>query len=279
MRGLVAPSLDLSFDDRRPSITLKTGQQDALLRPYVLYWDRINYPIISGIDHQPSTEQQLLLDEGILSCTPSSEGFNTPWSVNIIEALVRGQFEAFDQLQAKEPGCWALAQEASRLHAPPELQTQAEAIFVELANVLPVPSYDVPLDVLLKFKQERHSELVALQDRLDELYQQVVSSGDVPHAKTAAIGSIERALADLTRAAKERFPTRIWKTVKVGLNLNPATLAAGVLAGAAAHKSMPLVAAGVALSTISVALSTGPKLSPEAKAFAYVHSAIREFGI
>jgi hypothetical protein len=282
MRGLVA-SFDITFDDQRGRAVIGAGQQDPLLRPYLLYWDRIAYPVPSMaiVDVVPSADQTLLLEEGVL--VRHVVGPTTPGPLNLGQDLVplylKGQFEVLAALEKSEPGCWALAQESPRIQFPSDIEANPRTVLVELANALPVPSYDTPLDQLLRFKQDRRAELVSLQTHLDELYSSVVSSGDVPHAKAAALKKVDTALADLSRSAKGRIKTEFLKSLKVGLN--PVALGAAALVAASGPASLPLAALVLAVGTISFSLSIGPKiaLSPETKPFAYVHSAIKKFGL
>jgi hypothetical protein len=116
------------------------------------------------------------------------------------------------------------------------------------------------------------------------MYQDIVNSNDVPHARTAAIADIGKALDDLTMVTEESFMRRLFASVKVELKLRD--VAVGAAAGmetATVFGLSPLVGAGLgaAASTIKFDLQRKPRpaLSDRTRAFAYVYEAGKSFGI
>lgn len=256
---------------------------DPLLRSYLFYWDRLDYPENPVVETGLSEDAQLLFDEGILTRTRVQQA-----SGYALEALRRAQLEAFRMREETEPGAWALAQSALDVVLLPDGPPNVRGVTVELVDALPIPSYDTPLEKLLRFKEEREPELLALWGRLDALYERVISSADFPRAKAGAIEEVECAIADLTKVSGESFLTRFARSLKISLNASQVLAGAG--AGAFAAQQFGLATAGWAVASGAVGavgsmirfdLGQGPKfaLSPETKAFSYVHSVTREFGL
>ena len=152
---------------------------------------------------------------------------------------------------------------------------------MELYDALPVPSYDTPLSEVLEFKARRTAELLALRSALDELYQGIVSSADVPHARNATISRLEATLADMQKASRESFASRLMRSFKVELNVpNLLARAAEGSAIAAMVEINPIAGGAIGAASAAMKFDLGavrrPQVSHATAAFAYLCSAERE---
>ncbi|WP_182033399.1 DUF6236 family protein [Vibrio diabolicus] len=100
-----------------------------------------------------------------------------------------------------EPGVWSKAQLSFSVVSSGSIEK--ESVEFELYDLVPVPSADTPLQDILKFKETRHDELIAFRIYLDEMYQSIISSVDIPRAKNTELNRLEKSLRDVNRVLKE----------------------------------------------------------------------------
>jgi hypothetical protein len=140
---------------------------------------------------------------------------------------------------------------------------------------------DTPIDRVLDFRERRSDELAEFRSAMDSLYQEVVNSADIPHAKTAAVQKIERSISNLERSTRESFPTRFLSSLKVELNLPSLAVTAAASATFASTVGIaPWIGGGVGAIAASIkfdlAHSGVPHGVSDNAAFAYVLSGMRE---
>lgn len=179
------------------------------IRKYLLYWDEIDYPDNNFISVDAGTDMQYLIDSGFASRTQVSFQYDLD-PAN--EFLLEAQQAAFDKRNQHEPGAWSLAQPVDE---PFFANAQSSlAIEYELWNALPVPSHDVPLGDILEFKAKRRDELLALRVFLDEMHQAIVSSADIPRAKSTQLTKLELSLKDVDRVLGEHGISKMMTSLR-----------------------------------------------------------------
>jgi hypothetical protein len=128
--------------------------------------------------------------------------------------------------------------------------------------MLPIPIADVPLSDILEFKNRRQPEIEALRVYLDDMYQKIISSADIPRAMDTEIRRLEQSLVAMNAALNE---SAIKKTITslrsyIGGEFS-STLGAGLGGvGISTFIGMPPLLAGVA--SAGLALAVKPILSP-----------------
>ena len=129
-RGLViAPRF--RYDGISSLEVFSTDSIDPLLRPYALFWDKLDLPR-TLIDGGLSQDMQLLADSGVLTRTQAlAHGL----SGDVGAVYVEAQFRAFSQLEAAQPGVWAIAQNAENLYTPRAFATTGRGIQIGRAHV------------------------------------------------------------------------------------------------------------------------------------------------
>lgn len=266
-----------NYDGRSLHFPGSVGIEPGDLRHYCLYWDRLDWPDNNLIKIGGGGEIDLLQQEGILSRT----NVRATGSGDIPRGYVEAQFAVFDQYNQREPGRWAIAQSANTFINPRGEATNRRALEVELHNALPSPDPSAPLSDVLKFKERRESELLALREALDELYLRAVESSDVARAERAALLKLERSLSDLDRAARETWVSHFRRSMKVELKLSDAMSSAVIAALAGSQIGIPLALSGAvgalaASVTFEPRTIRAPDLPDGLQPFAYVFHAIQE---
>lgn len=169
------------------------------LRKYLLYWDEIDYPDNNLISVGAGPDLEFLISAGVAVRTQVQ--FQGRISSGKGEFFLLAQQAAFEKHNKENSGLWSLAQLSS---TPYFVNSQpTTAIEYQLWNALPVPRHDVPLNDILEFKSRRNDELIALRIHLDEMYQSIISSADIPRAKNSIILKLEVALAEVDRVLSE----------------------------------------------------------------------------
>ena len=226
----------------------------ADIRKYLLYWDEIDYPDNNFISVGACQDIQFLIDAKIASRTRVQ--FQGSLSSNNGEVFIKAQQAVFDKRQKESPGNWSLAQQST---APHFIGGQSKtAIDYELWNALPVPKKDVPLNDILEFKDRRMPELIALRIHLDELYQQIISSSDIPRARNTAVAKLESSLSAIDRTMAEKLFPRELTSLRGFIPLAVESFLAGGLGmmGASSQLGMEPFSASVVGSCLYFSVKT-----------------------
>ena len=256
------------------------------LRKYLLYWDKIDVPLTTMVLFE-SSDFDFLGDVGVLTRTPFSTSdvrlmqIRDSYKMTLpkeagIEILL-GHEHVFHEMCKKEPGAWSKAQMSTALLSKNEVNR--EAVEFELYNAIPVPNAATPLNDILEFKESHRDELIAFRTYLDELYQKIIASADIPRAKITELQRLETAIKDVNRVLNEskiRVALRSMKSVISGVDG-----IVGVAAGVASAPFIPFspLIAGVAAAGVSVAgkmlMHSHDSLPTE---FTYLKSISKELG-
>jgi hypothetical protein len=150
------------------------------------------------------------------------------------------------------------------------------AIEYELYNLLPVPEADVPLNEILEFKAKRYDELIGMRVYLDELYQSIISSSDIPRAKNTQLDKLETALQAVDQTLSESGIRKTLTSLRgfiAGEFVNIAGIGSSAM-GAAPFIGMAPLTAGVAGAGITFAVRSvlSPKIVKEPHPLTYVES-------
>lgn len=244
------------------------------LRECALYWDLIDLPRQDRIDLpiELDRDAELLAQEGIL--IRSEVDFSGIEDAGF--APVTAQILA-TQRHNKEGGKWTIGQNASHLELPNDPTHRTRVAEIELYKSVPVPLADVPMEEVLEFKMNRHTELTRFRETLDSMYQEIAASNDIQRTKRRKIEEVRESVIDLNRVMNESWPRRILRTVKSTISLDPVT---GGIALATATIDLG-TAAGIALGSIGFDERNGNVIDPVPESlqpFAYVSHAQEEFG-
>jgi hypothetical protein len=180
------------------------------LRYYILYWDKVVIPGNNLVYIGVPEEEELIASHAILRPRVQFQG--TYQGVQVTDAILGCQALVAEKLVQDKSVDWVLHQVGDSLALPPSFISQRDTIRVALTNVLPVPDADIPVQEILRFKQNRKDELTELHDSIDELYFEVLNSPD--------------------KTSHERFRKTRKYDLSVELNLNGKDIITGASAGA-----------------------------------------------
>lgn len=246
----------------------------ALLRSHLLFWDRLVWPISRAIHIQGGADEDFLISCGILK-RPDYSVFGSGGRL-----LLQSQINAFNDLNTREPGQWALSMgEGSTVLLDDDTFTPERGILLKLNNSIPVPDRDVPLNDILEFKQKRRDELTYLRLELDKLYDRIINSQDSEHALNSALTQINCACEDAIKVAKESSIPFKMSSWNLNISIDPMSIFSGVTAAAAALTSgVPIGGSLLTAASVSMATSVGIKQKTNSnKPFNYVTSIHKEF--
>lgn len=149
------------------------------LRQYLMYWDEIDFPTNNAIYFEGTPEVNYLQSLGILKRSHINLGL----SGQLTELFLKSQYEAFRLNSLEAPGSWAFAQPQYELSLLESDSVKTRTLEVELYQSLPIPTAEVPLEKILEFKVRRNDELLEFRELVDNLYSDIITSGDQERAK------------------------------------------------------------------------------------------------
>lgn len=212
------------------------------LRLAALFWDKIVWPSSRAIHFGSGPDEQFLEQVGVLT-RPDY----TVWG-DAAQGFAQGQIKAFEELDAREPGQWCLAQGENSLLIRGGQLVAAPSPQLELHQAIPVPDKDVPLAEVLEFKQRRHDELWALRAELDDFVAAINAAEDKEDELSRHVVLVDRACADAIRVGAEwQFPVRL-TNFKSTYELRPFQTLAGAFSGALGSQAIPLTATHAVLA-------------------------------
>jgi hypothetical protein len=235
-----------------------------------LYWEKLAWPTSNLVHFEGGPDSEFLEDCGIL-VRPRVQ---IVMSGQFADLLARAHVQGFLNLDKQEPGKWALAQGDTSFLIHEKISEPDRGLLIKLFKAIPVPNADVPLEDLIKFRQRRSSELLALRCAIDGLYQEVINSSDQELALRRCVTQIDHTCADILRISREfKFPIR-FSNVKISTNLDLIKVISGYIVGQ--QYDMPLTGAvvGACLGTkVSFGFDCGITcLSTNLRPYRYVAS-------
>lgn len=278
MRGLViSPEYEITNDG---GINIVNSDIDAIkLRQYLLYWDKLDFPDNNFISIGGSSEIDYLKDVGVLQRSKHIlQSFSS--SAGVLYSQI--QLETLKNNNEKESGKWSIAQPNSKLILNEESCVLTRNLEVELYESLPVPTSDVSLEDVLFFKERRKDELLEFRHLMDNLYLEILDSGDFERARLKNIDQLQLKIIELDRVMSESRITRLLQNVKIELDYSQVvknTVGAAVAGNAFGFPVGLSGALGFASSFIKVSseFSLKPKNIPEGlKDYAYLYYSHKE---
>lgn len=248
------------------------------LREYLIYWDKIDFPISNIISFGGSPEIDYLQELGVLK----RSRINMQESGEIVDLFLKSQLQAFLNNNKDQKGSWSLVQPNFKLALPIELSKQTRALEVDLYNSLPIPEADVPLDDILEFKDRRKNELLEFRYIMDGLYEEILTSQDTERAMEKNIQLLQRKLININRVMTDSKIKRVNGSMKVNINISDAIKEGFVWGAAGTVFNFPVewgAILGVASSFIKVnlELTRQPRNLPvELKDYAYLYYTQKE---
>ncbi|WP_414667411.1 DUF6236 family protein [Escherichia coli] len=227
----------------------------------VLYWDKLVSPTNNIINIGVQNEKQLV-ECGVLT-RPKFEYRDFSKPLDLAEIQTNSHIEALRTLR-KEQGDvdWRMHFLNDQVSLHQESSEEKDVLRFELVDLLPVPQKEVPLCEILEFKERRTDELLALHAYLDELYTEVLSSGDFYLQRAKALSGLKQALRDLNELNNQGWRSPIKFDLSSSFEFDLRQIYAGATTALAAMAS-PHPFATVGVGTVVTALSGFIKVKPQ----------------
>jgi hypothetical protein len=227
-RGIITPAMEITSQGN--SFTIRGGIPPEKLRYYILYWDKVVFTDSNIFGTGLSGELETLEKAKIVSKSTARMNLNGRFSGSDLTKIhFQGLAQIATTLINENPGQWAIHQSCDHLIIPSGMTSEFITADLELAQCLPVPKSDIPLDKVLDFKMRHADELLALRMTLDELYLEITKSSDIPRSKIVQIQRLEQAIKDLDQVAKQSWGERLLASRKVSLDINYGSLTQGAV--------------------------------------------------
>lgn len=254
-----------------------TGFDPELIRASILLFDKLDFPTASAFCFNGLPRD--LLDFGVAQSSHTIFGA----AVSNMRVLREPIFQAFEKLNSRDQGRWALTRSIHGLQFPADAFAPDKGVALTLYDALPVPTAEVPFEDVLNFKERRSAELNALRLLLDDLGLQA-SQGLNGLAETIAYQKFDDALADYNKAIGEQNFAKRLRNITSNFQIGDAIVGAGM--GAIKSLSSELSATSAILggtwgvaSSLAIAVTRGLRSNNMAgKPFEYIFHAHKELG-
>ena len=120
--------------------------------------------------------------------------------------------EAYGSLSNDVSTLWSYLDHSPSVISPNVL-SGGRALLFEMHNVLPVPDVNSSYEDILNFKNIRRDELLALRGEMDQMYQEIINSEDIEHAKSMNFTKLEKALIDMQKVGEEKWTEKLRKNL------------------------------------------------------------------
>lgn len=276
-RGIIAAPVIVSAT-KDNGFLLKTCLTNEKLRYYLLYWDDIVIPT-NTLMHFRIDNEDLLIEQNLIR--------RPRVRLNQVggdggKSLLEAQSIVAEALMGMEPGKWVFMQDGDRLHLSDEHSELRNNLSVDLANIMPVPPGNTPIEEILEFKLHRKDQLGELWYYLDELCLKIQKEPDRALAQRIVAHDLGKAIEASMRVTKERWRGFQLTNFKTSVAFDYKNLMAGGAVGylanvAPAFDTVPQSIAavlGVAISTLKITgdISRTPRVprSPEQVKLSYL---------
>ncbi|MCY0791969.1 DUF6236 family protein [Morganella morganii] len=205
-RGVVVSSELITRNKNDSGFTIQRTINPVEMNYLALYWDKIVIPS-NNIIHTGVSNEDVFMESGVLERPRYSVNgaFNTD---DYSDLQVKLQSKTVDVLREKIPDSdWRIHQFGGDFLSRDSFFSESARI--ELANLLPVPSVDVHIHEILEFKERRASELAALHSYSDDLYLEILNSGDPDLTKAKTMSKLKKIISDIDKLNNESWRSPI----------------------------------------------------------------------
>ncbi|HBR2023725.1 TPA: hypothetical protein L9M76_001442 [Klebsiella variicola] len=229
-RGIVSLPLEIKVSSDGGAMFPGNPLSNLDMNFFALYWDELVIPTSNIFYFEVSGEKDFM-KAGFLK-RPLIQSFDGTFPVgNIALMYSDSQTYYLDRKRKEEPGSdWRLNIIGDKFHLGESSSELKKLLRLELANVLPVPDISVNIYDILEFKKKRKDELDAFNGYLDELYLEVLRSGDFDLSKAKAFSRLKLAIDDIEKLNKEGWRSPIRFDTSALLEANNGDLMSGASA-------------------------------------------------
>jgi len=259
-RGIVA--LPLEIKKVPNGVSVGNGLSALQLNYFALYWDKISIPK-NGLIGRTLPQEQVFIECGLLK-RPMIDLGDTFSGSSFAAPYLQSQIDTADLLRRTDKAtAWSIHQTGDQPLILGDGSVSKETVRLELENLLPVPGPEVGLHEILEFKQRRSDELQALHAYCDELYFEIINSGDPSLQAAKTFSSLTRAISDLDRLNAEgwRSPIKFDLDISPEFNLKDIRVGiATILSAFSTPHVLETVTAGAVFSVLEGFVKIKPRL-------------------
>jgi hypothetical protein len=268
------------------------------LRRLAIYWDKICVPELrllleltrseysiraDSADHpdwQYLKDKGILVESSMLNYKTNARHFEP---AEVINGHIYASFWSAKYLNDQSSEIlWSSGQFGREFTWRSTDEPDRNVVELALVGCLPVPAPDVSIRKIVKFKQNRESELLRFRLAFDDLISKIVNGKDAKQDYIRAKEQIRLSLADLHRVLDETMIQKTASSLRVLLDVKESPLLKGIFSvlGAAGAKILDVspemgAVAGFGLSMLlSVCSKKVPKIdtiSGKPRDFAYLY--------
>ena len=259
-RGVVA--LPFGVEPNEDGFIVASALSTVQLNYFALYWDKLSVPRNRFYGMMLPNENALIesgmLDRPMIDLGPSME------SGDFAKMHLRSQVIAADSLRnTDKKTAWSLHQSGDYPLLLADGTVAKETVRLELENLLPVPGGDVNLHDILEFKYRRADELKALHAYCDELYFEIINSGDPSLQAAKTFSKLSQAITDLEKLNTEGWRSPIKFDLDISAEFDLSDMRAGIATILGAFSTphvLETVTAGAVIAVLEGFVKIKPRL-------------------
>lgn len=236
------------------------------MRYYALYWDNVVIPT-NNLVHMGLPQEEAFISAGAIE--RPNVAFNGSYEGDQVTNAVLSCQSIVAKELVKDKGIdWVIQQFNDELIILDDYIEERNTLRIDLASCLPVPTGEINIHDILNFKELRKTELIALHEYLDEVYQQALLFPDQTLASKKAISNLTRAIEDLDKVTQEGFKEYMKHNLSTVFNLYKDKIGEGVIMDLTVSALMgsPIVPAvtigGIVSATIKISMNSTQTFRP-----------------
>lgn len=236
------------------------------MRYYALYWDNVVIPT-NNLVHMGLPQEEAFISAGAIE--RPNVAFNGSYEGDQVTNAVLSCQSIVAKELVKDKGIdWVIQQFNDELIILDDYIEERNTLRIDLASCLPVPTGEINIHDILNFKELRKTELIALHEYLDEVYQQALLFPDQTLASKKAISNLTRAIEDLDKVTQEGFKEYMKHNLSTVFNLYKDKINEGVIMDLTVSALMgsPIVPAvtigGIVSATIKISMNSTQTFRP-----------------
>lgn len=236
------------------------------MRYYALYWDNVVIPT-NNLVHMGLPQEEAFISAGAIE--RPNVAFNGSYEGDqVTNAVLSCQSIVAKELVKDKRIDWVIQQFNDELIILDDYIEERNTLRIDLASCLPVPTGEINIHDILNFKELRKTELIALHEYLDEVYQQALLFPDQTLASKKAISNLTRAIEDLDKVTQEGFKEYMKHNLSTVFNLYKDKIGEGVIMDLTVSALMgsPIVPAvtigGIVSATIKISMNSTQTFRP-----------------
>ena len=190
----------------------------------LLFWDKIDYTNVMDISYNGGSSQCICPELDYLKSIGIAQKNEKPTydekvlisgkkSWDIEEIFLVEQYATLLKNSKDEDVIWSTINDVKNPNIKINSDDVRASIEIELYNLIPIPSKTVPFDDVIKFKEKRKDELLALRHYLDELTLEISSTENFEKRKLITLDRLNKQIIDYQKVFQETNFSYIWRSL------------------------------------------------------------------